>query len=209
MAEKSLLQPTKAQEGWDSRDSQIHHPSFRTFSVDSLRAFLPSAEREQIDDDLLQRLLDEDVEARDIVTGLRRAVLTQMELRDQPILDRFQDSIFRLPLDSQLVLLGPPGTGKTTTLIRRLGQKLDAEFLTEDESRLVQRLREPSDIPHASSWLMFTPTALLRQYIKEAFSREGIPASDMHVTTWDEYRRELSYGRKWCTGELSRAACLC
>lgn len=40
-----------------------------------------------------------------------------MELRDLAILDEYQDEISRLPLDTHLVLLGPPGTGKTTTLI--------------------------------------------------------------------------------------------
>ena len=115
-----------------------------------------------------------------------------MELRDQPILDQFQDSIFRLPLDSRLLLLGPPGTGKTTTLIRRLGQKLDVEFLAEDEELLIQNLGGPSGTPHATSWLIFTPTALLQQYVKESLSREGVPASDRHVRTWTDYRRELS-----------------
>ena len=39
---------------------------------------------------------------------------------------------------------------------------------------------------------MFTPTALLQQYVKESFSREGIPASDKHVRTWTDYRREIA-----------------
>lgn len=46
-----------------------------------------------------------------------------MKLRDQPVLDKFQDEIFRLPLDSRMLLLGPPGTGKTTTLIRRSNKR--------------------------------------------------------------------------------------
>ena len=39
---------------------------------------------------------------------------------------------------------------------------------------------------------MFTPTSLLKQYVKESFSREGIPASDRHVRTWTDYRREFA-----------------
>ena len=39
---------------------------------------------------------------------------------------------------------------------------------------------------------MFTPTDLLRQYVKEAFARETIPASDLHIHTWAHYRRELA-----------------
>jgi DNA polymerase III delta prime subunit len=115
-----------------------------------------------------------------------------MGLRDQPILDQYQDEIFRLPLDKRLLILGPPGTGKTTTLIRRLGQKLDTAFLEEGEQRLVETVASAQGISHANSWLMFTPTELLKQYLKEAFAREGVPASDLRIRTWQDYRRELA-----------------
>jgi hypothetical protein len=39
---------------------------------------------------------------------------------------------------------------------------------------------------------MFTPTDLLQQYLKEAFSRENVPASDLRIKTWSDYRRELA-----------------
>ena len=149
------------------------------------------APSDEIDERLLEELLEEEAQFANITEGIRRAVLTQMELRDQPVLDKFQDEIFRLPLDSRILLLGPPGTGKTTTLIRRLGQKLDLEFLSEDEQSLAQRLEESAAKPHETSWLMFTPTSLL-QYVKESFSRERVPASDHHVRTWADYRLEAA-----------------
>ena len=187
--ERAVLRPYLTEHGWDSRDSEFEGETYGPLTVESLRALmLPLSQEER--GDLLERLLSEEAKSANIQQGIRRTVLTRMELRDQPILDRFQDDIFRLPLDNRLLLLGPPGTGKTTTLIRRLGQKLNSEFLSDEERILVQSL-DPT-VQHADSWLMFTPTTLLRQYVKESFSREGVPASDRHVRTWLELRLELS-----------------
>jgi DNA polymerase III delta prime subunit len=122
---------------------------------------------------------------------VRRSVIAKMGLRDQPILDQYQDEIFRLPLDNRLLILGPPGTGKTTTLIRRLGQKLDLEFLDDEERHIVDQASRGNGVGHADSWMMFTPTELLKQYLKEAFARERVPAPDQRIRTWSDYRREL------------------
>ena len=137
----------------------------------------------EIEDLLSEILADEEIKAG-IVEGRRRSVITQMSLRDQPILDQYQDEIFRLPLRKQLFILGPAGTGKTTTLIRRLGQMLDTEYLESEEQTLVQAISASSAYTHRESWLMFTPTELLKQYIKEAFAKEGVPASDQRIKTW-------------------------
>ena len=192
VVESAKLRPYQAGLGWDSRDTVVEGDHYGPITIESLRAFLSKVAGAEITEDLLEQLLAEESETANVIEGVRRSVITKMGLRDQPVLDQYQDEIFRLPLDKRLLILGPPGTGKTTTLIRRLGQKLDTAFLDEDEQQIVESLGTTNGSVHASSWLMFTPTELLKQYLKEAFNREGVPASDLRIRTWFDYRRELA-----------------
>ena len=36
---------------------------------------------------------------------------------------------------------------------------------------------------------MFTPTELLKQYLKEAFTKERVPAGNKHISTWSSYQK--------------------
>lgn len=182
--EKMVLHPVRLGQEWDSRNNLWRHEDDSTQSIESLLAFL---QEEALDD-----LFSEDKEASAVKEGIAHQVRTAMALRDQPLLDRFQDDIFRLPIDSQLIILGPPGTGKTTTLIKRLGQKVSAEGLEESEQALAGAGTEDGLRQHRTNWVMFTPSELLRHYLKEAFSRAQVPASDSHIRTWDRTRQELA-----------------
>ena len=193
--ESTKLRPKALADGWDSHDTVVETENFGPVTIESLRVLLKELGVKEVTEDILSQLLAEETVKANIIEGVRRGVITKMGLRDQPILDRHQDEIFRLPLNKRLMILGPPGTGKTTTLIRRLGQKLDAEFLDDDERRLVEPINAIQGLAHAQSWLMFTPTELLKQFLKEAFAREGVPASDHHIGTWQDYRRELARNR--------------
>lgn len=190
--ERSRLHPGKDSQGWDSKDTVFEGEGFRPFTIESLRALIRTVADEQEVQDVLGKILAEEKKAANIVDGLKRNVISKMSLRDQPILDQYQDEIFRLSLDSRLLILGPPGTGKTTTLIRRLGLKLDLAFLDDDEKLMVESVGASNGNDHKKSWLMFTPTELLKQYLKEAFAREGVPASDLRIRTWADYRRDLA-----------------
>jgi hypothetical protein len=195
VVEKALLRPRKVDTAWDSLDSVIETEVLGPVTVTSLRAFLGQALGEATEDeleDLVSQILAKGQTEQQVFQGLRRSVIEKMGFRDQPVLDKFQDEIFRLPLNHQLILLGPPGTGKTTTLIRRLGQKVNWDVLTGDERDIVKATNHPDPYSHAESWLMFTPTDLLKQYLKEAFAREGVPAPDSRIKTWDQHRRDLA-----------------
>jgi DNA polymerase III delta prime subunit len=143
-----------------------------------------------LDADELDKMLEEAEVASGVIKGVTHQIRTAMSLRDQPTLDEFQDEIFRLPLNSQLLILGPPGTGKTTTLIKRLGQKLNFEILEDSEKHLIQS--SESGLQHNTSWLIFTPSELLKHYLKEAFNREQVPASDERIKTWASYRQDIA-----------------
>lgn len=183
------FQPFLSNQEWDARNAVLEGEDYGPLTVESLRAILKTVE--EIDETALDELLKEESAEANVREGVRRAVISRMDLRDQPILDRYQGEIFRMPLGSRLLILGAPGTGKTTTLIRRLGQKLDVAFLDEDER---QAIRSGSEADHVRSWIMFTPTELLRLYVKEAFNREGIPAPDDRIRTWAVFREELARG---------------
>jgi uncharacterized ubiquitin-like protein YukD len=99
-------------------------------------------------------------------------------------LDKFQDDFCRLPLKSTNLLVGSPGTGKTTSLIKRLVYKSDLTHLIEtDEIEL--------ENDKLKSWVMFTPNELLKSYLKEAMNKEGLLATDTQVITWEKERDEL------------------
>lgn len=194
LTEKASFSPVKTVHGWDSTRTVFQFEGMAPSTAASLVALLPGRIRSVDNDDPLGRIFESERKDGEIIECITRTVIERIELRDQPLLDKFQDEIFRLALSTQLVLLGPAGTGKTTTLIRRLGQKLDWEHLDENERRSVEKSAVGHD-RHRSSWLMFTPTDLLKAYLKEAFAIEEIPASDERITTWADYRVDLARNR--------------
>jgi UvrD-like helicase C-terminal domain len=141
-------------------------------------------------EDIVGRLLAEAADAQLERGRLRRKVVERIELRDRPVMDKFQGEIFRLPLDRQVILFGPPGSGKTTTLIKRLAQKRTLDAITDREEALVSTYARERFI-RPDNWAMFSPTELLKEYLGGAFSKEGVPDSG-NVRTWDKERHDLA-----------------
>jgi hypothetical protein len=191
VVERTRLRPQFDDEGWDGLENQVELWGIVGRRIPSLRQHLrrhvPVAPSAVEDDPYAQAEQEEAAAAAEQARrdGARREARRTLSLRDQAILDRFQGRVFRLPLAQRIFLSGPAGTGKTTTLIKRLGQKLDTEFWDETE-----RVRIGAVDP--ASWVMFTPTELLKLYLKEAFAKEQVAAPESCVKTWMAERVRLA-----------------
>ena len=192
--EKISFKPIEAYSAWDSKPAVQYREKLAPLTIRSLRGLLRDDGVSEVEIDAFEAWAaaqNASAGAGNVIEGIQRDALTAMQLRVAPILNTFQDKIFRLPIDSQIAVLGPPGTGKTTTLVKRLRQKVDFAYLNPDTERGLVEGLDAAGLTHADSWLMFSPTELLRQYVKEAFGKEGVPVHDERVRTWDDYRREV------------------
>jgi hypothetical protein len=128
-------------------------------------------------------------------------VVDEGEIRQTPVswalqppllLDTFQDEVLRRPFNSRQFIVGPPGTGKTTTLIRRLDFMIAGEALEAENSGLAEKLARQSAQPHQVSWYFFVPSDSVRQYLRDSFNKLIIPAFDKNTLTWEEARIDLA-----------------
>lgn len=117
----------------------------------------------------------------------KREVPVVTSLPDRPILDKVQDEIFRKSIASPVLILGAPGTGKTTVQVKRLSQKTKKDFLTKEEKNFFTNI----DFNDNADWLFFTPTILLKHYLKESLSREELVTSDQNVKVWSDHRQNI------------------
>ena len=186
--ERATFQPLLDGDGWDASNNDL---AFRNWNraLISMRRFMREIGRAGIPVDgkeLIERVLAKAAEEEIVRNNIRRQTIDRIALRDQAILDAHQGEIFRLPLNKRLVLFGPPGTGKTTTLIKRIAQKRTINELGDEERQLVDNLAlDPTD------WVMYSPTELLKLYLRDAFNKEGVPAGPSNLRTWESERHEL------------------
>lgn len=186
--EKGTYKPVLSSARWDGIDNALYSESFDPLFIDSLRRTVEhrGLSGEDVTGDPFAMFDDQPI----LTQSPRRKYLSGLGLRDQTVMNKVQDEIFRLPIDRQLMLEGPPGTGKTTTLIKRLSQKRVENLDREEDYRVIAS--NPLGGDHRSSWIMFSPTELLEHYLREAFARDNVPASQQRIQTWANFRNDLA-----------------
>ena len=166
---------------WDSRNTKVSRINHDDVTILSLRTFV----------DQIDNLENSD----QVVEGVLRKAITEVALRDQPILDRSQDEIFRSPISARIFLSGRPGSGKTTTLIRRLGQKTDIQALGESNENVNLLEETASDcdgVAIKKNWYFFSPTRSMGSYLASAISREGLVGNAENIKVWDDFSQEIA-----------------
>jgi hypothetical protein len=182
----------------DALDNQASFLSGKLF-IPSLRGYLAMLEEARTE-----------ALAAELAKPRRRRSIDKFELQDIAIVDISQDSVFRAPVASVILITGAPGTGKTTTTIKRLANKTRLSHLLENGEI------DPSEVDQLQPWLsgpanwaLFTPSELLRGYLKEALNQENLAATDEHVLVWRDYsvvlcRDVLHYLRAGTQGDFVR-----
>jgi len=157
----------------DAIDNELTFPT-ENLHLDVLRAWINRTQEEI---------------AHEAAKPRRRRMAERLELADIPVVDSLQGEIWRKNIRRFIVITGAPGTGKTTTAIKRLAQKTDPSALKQEISESEEILREW--LGGTKSWILFTPSELLRNYLHQALADENLPATEDRVPLWKDTKRRI------------------
>ena len=118
------------------------------------------------------------------------------ELRYQPVLDPWQEEIKRSAIfDGTIAIDGGPGTGKTTSLIQRIKFLTDKDAMAEYLPSITKEQSEKLYSPE-NGWVFYTPSELLKLFLKNSMVSEGLKANDQHVKIWNSEKETLTRAYK-------------
>jgi hypothetical protein len=123
--------------------------------------------------------------------GVRRYINQNVELRYLPILNAEQNEVKLYPLKRTLIINGGPGTGKTTTLIQRIKYLTSSDILDNEPDLTLTDEDKSLLFDQNKSWIFFSPTELLKNYLKEAMVKEGLIATDKTAFDWNQFLKKM------------------
>lgn len=141
--------------------------------------------------------------------NVQMVVRERMQLRNNPILDMHQEEILLSHVfdGTAMVIDGGPGTGKTTTLIQRLKFLISPRLINERRQELGERLLNKRQIElledDDKNWIFFSPTNLLRNYLRSNMEYEGLRHTSVNTAVWNNYLRDtlrdnyLMFGKEY------------
>lgn len=140
--------------------------------------------------ELLQKYKSIELETKEYLSKAKKFIRQNAELRSQPILDPWQDEIKRSNLyDKTIAIDGGPGTGKTTSLVQRIRFLTDKVALDDYLPNLSEAKKQL--VTNDSSWIFFSPSELLKLFLKNNMISEGLLANDSNVYVWETYKNKL------------------
>lgn len=180
--------------------------------IESLRQAEEQAKTQQERNEILKRIAEKESARKSKLDKAQSFIRKYAELRYQPILDATQEMIKRAEIFSKTIAInGGPGTGKTTTLIQRIKFLLDlvaqGSALTEEERQHYIGNLTPdkqSKLKESISWIFFSPSELLKLFLQNSMTAEGLDASHERLKVWSDYKQELIRGYKLVNTETQR-----
>lgn len=186
--EVEKLYPKRTERGVDSINTTFKAKKRKVVTITSLMNYV--SENKSLDSSWIDEI---DTESVQVHEGIIRQPITKFGLQ-RKILAKEQDQLIRLPIDSKIVLLGAPGTGKTTTLVQRLRNKL-FEIQNKESfpnSEILKTVEFLQDQGMPVNWLIFTPSEILKQYVRNALDGEGEGNLLSQMKTWEEFSFRLA-----------------
>lgn len=141
-------------------------------------------------DELIEKIDKGKKEREETLNKMQSFIRKSTELRYQPILDPWQEEIKRsLLFEGTMAINGGPGTGKTTSLIQRMKFLTDSTAFEDYFPNLTDN--QKNKLTEGKSWIFFSPSELLKQFLKNNMTREGLLANDETVKVWEDHKRTL------------------